>query len=339
MQRGTPTSPLAPLWASRPRPAPGHLPPAPHQANERFSAHLHSFRSPYNSSFWPGSHQNALFFNFFLHKQNYAVGPRAGQRGAGVPSPSQARSHKSDPLLSGGGSGSLLLSPRHTNPRFPNGTQGSKAGVLRTWGTWVARARGHRPRPHRETAGLGPPGRPAWPRVAPPQTATGSQPRTRWEGHGRPGRCWGHSVGTKPFCKHWRPQPCSGSHEGKKQKMEQTRRESVYFVKACADQRGAPGPPKGAAGLLPSAQRATGLALAKETVPAAQAFAKSGGRRDRPRHTSLTLPGLPGTYLPAARRDQRGFKTTNKQTKNEMLLSPSAYLGSEKKNIFVLFHC
>lgn len=108
--------------------------------------------------------------------------------------------------------------------------------------------------------------------------------------------------------------------------MEQTRRETVYFVKACVDQRGAPGPPKGAADLLLSVQRATGLALAKEMVPAAQADDTCPGHPARP-------PG----HLPAAHRDQRGFKTTNKQTKNEMLLSPSAYLGSEKKNIFVLF--
>jgi len=192
------------------------------------------------------------------------------------------------------------------------GHRGPRRASLRTWGTWVARARGHRPRPHRETAGLRPPGRPAWPCVAPPQTATGSQPRTRWEGHGRPGRCWGHSVGTKPFCKHWRPQPCSGSHEGRKQKMEQTRRESVYFVKACADQRGAPGPPKGAAGLLPSAQRATGLALAKETVPAAQAFAKSGGGGRASTHVP-TLPGLPGTSLPLAETSEVLKRQTNKQ--------------------------
>lgn len=137
-----------------------------------------------------------------------------------------------------------------TGHRVPPAPREPKRATLHTWDS--SQRRGHlggqspgtQNSPTQGTATLGSPGSPAWPRVLPLQTAKGSQPRTCWEAHGRPGQRWGHSVGTKPVCKHWRPQPCSGSHEGKKQKMEQTRRESVYFAKACADRRGAPGPPR-----------------------------------------------------------------------------------------------
>lgn len=157
----------------------------------------------------------------------------------------------------------------------------------------------------------------------------GLPPRSRLRG---PGWHQGQSVCTEPsrICR-----PLCGMVLPGEEAKDGTNQKRLFICKGAQtggrrpDAVASTWPPKGPPLLLPG----RGLAL----WPAAQASAKSGRGQSGGRRLSLGVLPSGLTHFPAC--SQRSEILTQQQTKNEMLLSPSARLGSNKKNIFcfVLF--
>lgn len=251
-------------------------------------------------------------------------------RGGGFPSPWQARSHKSNPQLSGGGSGSLRLPPQTHKSTLPNGTQGA-TGLSGSkvcaplhadssqcggpgWDAWVARAQGHRPQGNSQTQATWRPAGPA--SSLPSRLQAASHPPGGRRATGGPLGGAGDTLEARSLSANTGGlSGAVGFHQGKKQ----TRGEGVYSVTACADWRGTPGPPrprsppKRAVGLLLSAQSCGAGRGGGTSRPDLHQVVGRQGPGPRPCLAPSPCPGLP-----AARGDKRGFKTTtNKQTKKK----------------------